>query len=351
MAPTPLTSDVKTPAALTASERAAWASLCASHAHLRNPFFAPAFAEAAGRAIPGARVCVIRRDGAPVAFFPFQLLGSTGRLLGAAERLGGEIADYFGLIAAPDFTIGESELLALAGLDYLIFSHLDDGQKGNGLAGEQPRKGVRINLAAGTAGYMAELRQTKKQMLRDTERRMRKVEQEHGPLKFEFNAADPDPVIERLIAAKLAQYARTGKSNPTLGNAWAQGLLRDLARSKDAGCHAIVSSLYAGEEWVAFHIGLRAGKVLHYWFPVYNHALKAFSPGRLLLMKIIESADTLGLGEIDRGEGDSPAKLDFANDEHFFYRGCWYRPGPRSFAFRALQAIRWRMTAQSDASE
>jgi CelD/BcsL family acetyltransferase involved in cellulose biosynthesis len=352
MTSTPLSSVVKTPASLTATERAAWAGLCASHAHLRNPFFAPAFAEAVGRAIAGARVCVISRAGTPVAFFPFQLLGTAGRLLHAGERLGGEISDYFGLIAASDFTIGEGELLALSGLDYLIFSHLDDGQQGNGLGGEQPRKGVRIDLSAGTAGYLQELRAAKKQMLRDTERRMRKVEQEHGPLKFEFNAANPDPVIDRLVAAKLEQYARTGKRNPTLGSAWAQGILRDLARSKDAGCHAIVSSLTAGEEWVAFHIGLRAGKVLHYWFPVYNHALKAFSPGRLLLMKVIESADALGIGEIDRGEGDSPAKLDFANAEHLFYRGCWYRPGPRSFAFRALQAIRWRMAAQkSDAGE
>jgi hypothetical protein len=68
-------------------------------------------------------------------------------------------------------------------------------------------------------------------------------------------------------------------------------------------------------------------------------------------MKVIEGADALGIGEIDRGEGDSPAKLDFANAEHFFYRGCWYRPGPRSFAFRALQAIRWRMASQTDAGE
>jgi CelD/BcsL family acetyltransferase involved in cellulose biosynthesis len=351
MTRTLLSSEVRLPAALTPAERAAWSDLCARHAHLRSPFFAPAFAEAVGRAVPEARICVIREGATPVAFFPFQLIGTAGRILRAGERLGGEISDYFGLIAAPGFAIAPEALLALAGLDYFIFSHLDDGQAGNGLTGEEPRKGVRIDLSAGTAAYMQELRAGKKQMLRDTERRMRKVEQEHGALKFIFTVDDPDPVIDRLVAAKLAQYARTGKKNPTLGSVWAQSLLRDLARSKDAGCHAVVSSLYAGEEWVAFHIGLRAGKVLHYWFPVYNHALKAFSPGRLLLMKIIDSADALAIGEIDRGEGDSPAKLDFANAEHLFYRGCWYRPGPRSFAFRALQAIKWRMEQQGDQSE
>lgn len=351
MTSTTLSSQVRKPEALTADERAAWAALCAAHAHLRHPFFAPAFAEAVGRAVPKARVCVISRAGAPVAFFPFQLLGTAGRLLRAAERLGGEISDYFGLIAAPGFAISESELLSLSGLDYLIFSHLDDGQAGNGLTGGEPRKGLRIDLSSGTAAYMQELRAQKKQMLRDTERRMRKVEQEHGPLKFIFNATEPEPVIAQLVAAKLDQYARTGKRNPTLGQEWARRLLNDLARNGDEGCRGVVSSLHAGEQWVAFHFGLRTGRVLHYWFPVYNHALKAFAPGRLLLMKIIDSADALAIGEIDRGEGDSPAKRDFANAEHLFYRGCWYRPGPRSLTFRALQAVKWRMEQQGDQSE
>jgi CelD/BcsL family acetyltransferase involved in cellulose biosynthesis len=348
---TSFSSIIKTPGELTAAEQAAWAALCRTHAHLRNPFFSPGFTRAVGQAVSGARVCVILQAGQPVAFFPFQLIGKAGRIFRAAERLGGELSDYFGLVAAPGFTLSERELLGLCGLDYLIFSHLDDAQMTGGLRGEQPRTGLRIDLASGTAAYMQELRAQKKQMLRDTERRMRKVEQEFGALKFEFAASAPEPVIAQLIEAKLAQYARTGKRNPPLAEPWARQMLTVLARGGDETCRGVASSLYAGEQWVAFHFGLRAGPVLHYWFPVYNHALKAFAPGRLLLMKIIESADALGLREIDRGEGDSPAKRDFANAEHLFYRGCWYRPGPRSLAFRALQAARWRLKPQGDMGE
>lgn len=348
---TSLSSTIKTPAELTAAEREAWAALCRAHAHLRNPFFSPGFARAVGEVVPGARVCVLHRDGKPVAFFPFQLIGTAGRILRAAERLGGELSDYFGIAAAPDFKIEPRALLDLSGLDYLIFSHLDDAQGVNGLGGEQPRTGLRIDLAAGTAAYMQELKAQKKQMLRDTERRMRKVEQEFGALRFEFASPTPDKVIAQLIEAKLAQYARTGKRNPPLAEDWARRMLAILAQGGDETCRGVASSLYAGEQWVAFHFGLRAGPVLHYWFPVYNHALKAFAPGRLLLMKIIDSADALGIREIDRGEGDSPAKRDFANAEHQFLRGCWYRPGPRALAFRTLQAVKWRMRPQGDAGE
>jgi len=50
-----------------------------------------------------------------------------------------------------------------------------------------------------------------------------------------------------------------------------------------------------------------------------------------------------GVSVIDRGEGDTPAKRDFANHEHSFYRGLWTSGGIRSLPARAALALIWRL--------
>ena len=54
---------------------------------------------------------------------------------------------------------------------------------------------------------------------------------------------------------------------------------------------------------VAAHFGLRAGGILHWWFPVYDPAFARFSPGWLLLCAVIDAAPEFGLDRIDLGRG------------------------------------------------
>ena len=69
-----------------------------------------------------------------------------------------------------------------------------------------------------------------------------------------------------------------------------------------------------------------------------------FAPGRLLLMQIIENGAADGLRCIDRGEGDSAAKRDFATGEQRYYRGAWTR-GLGGIAARGVQSAVWRIQA------
>ena len=82
--------------------------------------------------------------------------------------------------------------------------------------------------------------------------------------------------------------------------------------------------------------------MLHCWFPVYDVEFARFSPGRLLLARIIDAAADRDLVRIERGVGTAPAKTDFANEDTAFGRGLLLADGLRGAAIRAALAVRWR---------
>jgi CelD/BcsL family acetyltransferase involved in cellulose biosynthesis len=94
---------------------------------------------------------------------------------------------------------------------------------------------------------------------------------------------------------------------------------------------------------VAAHFGLRCHETLHYWFPVYDPAYSTYAPGRILFRHVLEAIVQRGVTLIDRGEGDTQAKRDFANREHYFYRGLWNAGGAGALPARAALALIWRL--------
>ncbi len=319
---------------------------------LASPFLAYRYALVAEEVFPKVRVARIGQDGRVAAFFVIQYKNALHQLFGIGQRLAGELSDYFGLVAKPGFQITPPQLLSLCGLSSLYFTHLDEGQVAWGLSGEQPEPGVQIAFPDGGPAFWEVHRQKDKKFTSDTERRERKLIESHGPLRFIYRHSQPEQALEELIAAKRAQYARTGVKD-SLAAPQALAFLRALARDTDSDpdCHAVLSTLHAGEEWVASHFGLRSGGTLHYWFPVYNPHMRAFAPGRLLVKAILQSAAETGLTMIDRGSGDSPAKLDFATSKHYFQRGLWSRPGLSSALYRAGLSAQWRLQALRSARD
>jgi CelD/BcsL family acetyltransferase involved in cellulose biosynthesis len=339
-----LTARIIIPAQISAPERALWDDLCRNDRSLRSAFYSHTYTREVAEVRPYVRVAIIERAGAPIGFLPFQYSGFFARLLRAAEPVGGGMSDYFGLIATPDAKLHSTALLERAGLSSLLFTHLDETQLGHGLTGKQPEPGHRINLDAGAKNYWNALRKSDKRLISDTERRLRKLTDDLGSLRFQFSAADPKAALEFLIERKRRQYARTGVAD-SLATPWRRGLLYRLASLDDELCRGVVSTLYAGERWVASHFGLVCRDILHYWFPVYNEELKAYAPGRLLLKSIIDATGDAGITEIDRGAGDDPAKRDFANRSHFYYRGLWSLRDARAIASHATLSMKWRIAS------
>lgn len=327
---------------LSADDVLAWRELLQASMPLGNAFASPTFAAAAAKAYGRVETCFIENASGLAAVFPYQFPTAFAAAARAAVRVGEDMSDLFGIIADADFHCTREEVLAWADLNYVYFTHLEEAQINRGLTGEKPEGGLRIRLPNGGGAYLEDLRRQDPKFSKDTERRVRKAVTELGESRFCLEEPDPAAWLPRVIAEKRAQYLRTANID-WLAASGRRKLLEILARVCEPDCSPIVSTLAFGDTWAAIHFGLRAGRTLHYWFPVYNPALASYAPGRLLLHNIISNADQGGLEVIDRGSGETQAKRDFPSERHTFYSGVWYRPGLHSLVYRAYQSALWRM--------
>lgn len=306
-----------------------------------SAFLGPTFSFAAFRAGIRSKVLILQDGEGRTAFFPFALRNCFALPAVNAERVGGEMSDACGIVAAPGFTTDWAQLLCRAGISSFNFSHLPEEQLAHGLNGEAPRRGLMIDIGMGVGQFWEDRRRLDVKFVRDTERRERKLEQDFGAIRFQFDATERMPELSRLITMKRAQYRRTGKPDG-LAAVWKQRLLHELVNAREPDCTSLLSVLHAGDTWVASHFGLQCGPVLHYWFPVYNPDVAKYAPGRILLRRVLNECAEHGITLVDRGEGDSPAKRDFANRERQYFRGLVTR-GPLGLALRAGYALAWRL--------
>jgi len=324
---------------------ARWAAIVEGDAGFASPFFHPSFTSAVARVRRGVSVAVFFQDGEALAFLPFQFRSPAHWLVGAAERVGGHFSDFFGLVAVPGVVLSPRQILNGTGLSVFDFSHLDAGQFTRGLAGERPEAGLRADLNGDWADYWAARKRDEKAFVADTDRQERRIAEALGPLRFTFSSGSSTE-LQALITAKRAQYQRTG-ADDALAPRWTRALLETMLHSSSEGCTAVLSTLHAGDTWIASHIGLKSDRVFHYWFPVYNPDVSRFGPGRLLLKMLIQGASASGCRTVDFGAGDHPSKRKFATLEYAVTRGLWYTPGPRAFCFRAAQSIAWRLKREA----
>ena len=314
------TTEVVRPSALSASDIAAWHMMMEQSPFLQRGFFAPEFALACERAHDLARVVVFRREQVPVAFFPFQFASRWNRMIGAGERIGGDISDHAGLIASSGFCIATASLLAAARLNALFVTHLNERQTVFGLVGEDWRVGHVIDLRGGAERYLQELLHNRSDFFQDTRRRLRRAQRDFGAVEFVFDAAPAFAQVIEILDAKRHQYARTGAGD-VFGNPAYIAIIKSLIDYSSIHCRPVISVLRAGDHVLARHLGLMSQGVLSYWFPVYEPAAKAVSLGRLLLWHVIEAAREHGITFIDRGEGGESSQTGF------FYRHPAVRQG------------------------
>lgn len=334
-----LTADVLPAHALAASDIAAWRAIAASNPALNSPFFSPEFTLAVAKSRDDVLVAAIRDRGLPFAYLPFQFEGPWQRRAGAAERVGAHLADHFGLIAPADIHVPSGALLALTELNAFTFSRLTAAQA-EALDGERPKYGLSANLAGGWKTYWAGRTAAEKALAADIERSMRQLTDTHGMLRFCFDERGGE-ALPHLIAAKRRHVATTSAAG-TLAPAWTRRLLEVLADTRAIHCAGVVSTLFAGDTWVASHFGLCSSRVLHSWLPVYNPDLARFSPDRLLLRAILEAAAARRIATVDFGAGDAPHARKFATTRYQVYGGAWYRPGIAALGYRVAQSLAGR---------
>lgn len=328
------------PSELSGDDIDLWTAFCAADPSLAHPFFSFAFARTVDAVRPHVRVAVLRKRGETVGFLPFQFSGWATRALGAAERVGGDLADRFGVIAGAPLGLSSRELLHLAGLNSVSYSFLPAEQLRHGLTSQRATTGQRVRLPRDPEAFWPTLKATSRKFAYNVERSERLVARGLGPIEF-TSRADPASELPRLIEMKGAQYLRTEGTNP-LSLAWKVELLRQLLRNPAPYCTATLATLYAGGNWLASHLGLMSGTVLHYWYPVYNPAYSQLSPGNILAKHLVLSAISEGIEFFDLG-GYGHYKDHFRPESYEYYAGFWRSGRIRGLISQAEKSLEWRI--------
>lgn len=282
-----------------------WAHILGVNPELKSPYFTPNFTRAVAAVRDDAWVTIIEDGVWIVGFFPFQRgHGGVGR------PIGGAFSDYQAVIAQPDADWTAAELVGRSGLRVWKFDHLIAWQRQFQAYHQVLTSSPIAALTQGFEQYNRAWRDRGSRELLETHRLRRKLEREVGPLRFVADAVDPG-VLAKVILWKRQQYVRSGLVD-AFAYPWTVRLLYGILETRAREFSGRLSALFAGEHLVAGHMGMRAGRVLHHWFPSYNRAFARYSPGIVLLLCMMESAQDSGIDIIDFGKGDEEYKRRMA---------------------------------------
>jgi CelD/BcsL family acetyltransferase involved in cellulose biosynthesis len=127
------------------------------------------------------------------------------------------------------------------------------------------------------------------------------LEREVGPIRFEPRVTDA-AVLGRLMRLKSEQYRRSGKLDH-FTVPWVVEMLHKLQQIRSIDFSGVLSALYVGDNLAAAHMGMQSRSRWHGWFIAYDRRFYKYSPGLILLLKMIEHATTMGLQRFDLANG------------------------------------------------
>ena len=333
--------DVLRPSELTAIQLNRWVELQATDITLDSPFLSPGWARAVERAQGPSgervKVAVVSQDGEVRAFFPARVGPVT------AMPAGAPMCDYQGLIALPGFEMDPRALVEALGVQRLDFSHMLEGQTSFGAHARGRSSSHLVDIANGYEAYGVERREAGTSILKDCDKKRRKVEREVGPVTFAALSRSATD-FDQLVAWKREQLAQTRQTD-IFDAGWTLPLMRDLFASRDPDSGGGLYSLYFGDKLAAVHLHLRGKKTVHGWLIAHDPAFERYSPGILLFQDILRWMAETGYQRLDLGPGDYRFKRELANASQGVTHGFVGRAAPAAWMRGAAYGVRAALEA------
>ncbi|REE98928.1 GNAT family N-acetyltransferase [Thermomonospora umbrina] len=317
------------PADLGASEIARWRALQQTDPELGNPFLAPEFTLGVGRFRPGVRVAVVEDGGEVAAFLPYEHARA-----GIGHPVGFGLTDLQGIVAPPGLRLDARDLLRACGLGVWDFDHLLAHQPTFAPFHSVRRAEPVMDLSGGFAAFLEEARRASPKTHKTLRYKERKLGREVGGVRYVFDCRD-EAELDRLMAWKSDQYTRTGRVD-RFARPWIVALVRHFHRTG----FGVLSVLYAGDEPVSAHFGLRCGSVMAGWFPAYDTRFARYSPGMIGHLRLAEGCAAAEITEIAMGRGGKEFKEGLKSREISIAEGRVARPLSRHAAGVALHWAR-----------
>jgi CelD/BcsL family acetyltransferase involved in cellulose biosynthesis len=315
------------------AEEAAWRRLQAAHSLYANPFHDIGFSRAVAAVRTDVRVALLHEGGVVCGLWPFHR-----RRLGYAQPIGAPLSDWQGPLLDPRFAVDPPALLARMGVAATRLSNLADPHETLAAAVCAAEPAYVADLSCGLEAFFDGLA---KGQIKNMRRCQRRVESEHGAVVAGRVPAQGEALAE-AIAWKRAQYAATGRHD-VLKPRWVAALLERLGGFEDPGFRLELWRLAFGERIAAVELVLRAGREAQSWFPAYDKAFAAYSPGHLLAEAVFRGLAAEGVARVHYGPGHGDYKSRITNATIPIHTAVIHAASPlgraRRFAARAWSGL------------
>ncbi|NQE62839.1 hypothetical protein E1H18_3095 [Caulobacter sp. RHG1] len=300
--------DVETlhPSLLSAEDVALWRALASAEQGFGNPLLGPDFALAVGRVREDARVAVARRGGQTLGFLAYH--HRPGRL---ARPIGSPLSDYHALVGRPDADLRIEDVLRAAGVSLFRYTGLIDPHGVFPAASRTDRTAYVIDLSQTDAqAHLEAVRAASPKKIKNYRRLDNKLGREVGEVRLVAGDASRE-AFNQLIDWKREQLIRTG-GHDFLRADWTRELMADLFAQRDGDFRGLMINLYAGDQLVGGHFGVRQGDTYHPWLASMNPEHAAWSPGQIFFLRAIAAMPELGLARYDLGPSHDHYKRSYA---------------------------------------
>lgn len=297
------------PKELGAPELARWRALQAGERALQSPYLTPEWAQIVSASRGDARVAIVNEgDG----FFAAQRLSRF-----AAMGMGAPIADYQGMVAAADLDIDARALCAAFKVGRIDLTHVPAGATPLAAAGEE---GSWIaETQGGSELYEAALKLRRGEFVRQTDKKARKLEREHGHVEFRACSRERAD-FDTLLTWKNDQLAASGQPRIWV-RPWVKRTLEQCFETDSPHFGGALFTLSVDQKLVAGAFCLRSASVLHVWVIAHDNQYDRYSPGVQLARRMIGWAADHGIAEVDFGPGDYQYKRQLSTTQRMLSFG------------------------------
>jgi CelD/BcsL family acetyltransferase involved in cellulose biosynthesis len=170
-----------------------------------------------------------------------------------------------------------------------------------------------IQLSGDFAQYVESLKIFRKNMKRDTLRRIKRLSAV-GTLEFRV-VGHNEPALEDIVTAFLDQKERRLRDTGDVGVTSLPGYDEFLFSEARANRYAHISYLALDGEAIAVHFGYLYNGRMHWYMPTYDSRYAAYSPGRVLIYYLLEDCFANGVAIFDFSIGVEQYKYEWTRDE------------------------------------
>jgi CelD/BcsL family acetyltransferase involved in cellulose biosynthesis len=291
---------------LSADHISAWSRLQQADPALANPFYRPEFTQAVAAERRGVDVAVLEKGGEPVGFLPFER-----SRWGAGQAVGASINQFQGAIVRRDLNWDPRSVVRAAGLRSWRFDHLLASQTAFARYQYITVDSPFLDLSQGFEHYRRSRGKSAAKFVSHVFQKDRKAGRDLGEVRLEVSPADRS-ALNRLIGWKIEQCRQ--RHLPCVYDLeWMVRVHERLLECSTNEFSGMLFNLYVADRPAAGFFCLRSGSLLQGSILGYDRELSPYAPGFVILMRVAQMVNSLGIMRIDMGKGDDSYKQNIAS--------------------------------------